>query len=391
MRTLAVAVLCTTPLLMAWAGSTQEFAPRDSGRAMLKLDSELPDVPTNAHAGWNDDGDVRWVPAPRSILEASGCLRPPIPSGAFLAIDSKGTIYFDGLDTKIWRLRADGHLQSRHWVLKYPGTTDVALAVGRDDEVWIGDINRHVIEKLNDDGALEPVAGQVRHPGHVDGSGLIATFGIISAIAADPNGGLLVADGELVRRVSPQGEVFTIAGSQPAEEGQDASRRRARDGRGRAAVFGGIGGLAASATGDIYVTDTVGGYSAIRRIDKSGMVTTLMDAAHSHGAFRSLGRISVDTDGSLLVVDNDDRGELNRPRLLKVDLFGRFSTRFDPVAPEGHYDPKNSGIWGFVDMTLDSRSGRVYATDYLATTIHRIDPNGEAYAPCFVAIAAQAR
>jgi DNA-binding beta-propeller fold protein YncE len=257
--------------------------------------------------------------------------------------------------------------------------------------MWIGDTNRHVIEKLNDDGAIEPVAGQDRHPGHVDGSSLIATFGIINAIAADPSGGLLVADGELVRRVSPQGEVSTIAGSQPAEEDQDASRRRARDGRGRAAVFGGIGGLAASATGDIYVTDTVGSYSAIRRIDKSGMVTTLMDAAHSQGRFRSLGRISVDTDGSLLVVDNDDRGELNRPRLLKVDLFGRIGTRFDPVAPEGRYDPKHSGIWGFVDMALDSRSGRVYATDYLATTIHRIDPNGEAYAPCFVAIAAQAR
>jgi len=391
MRKLFAVALLILPILLAHAGSTPDNDSQDSARPRLQLDIDVPGRAAPVHDGWSDVGHVRWIVAPRSSLESTSCKRPPVPPAAFLAIDSKGTIYFDGLATEIWRLWADGRLQSRNWARDFPATVEVAIAAGRNDEMWIGDTNRHLVEVLNDDGALQPVAGRDGHVGHVDGFGSGATFGIISAIAADPSGGILVADGELVRRVTPNGQVSTIAGSHPAEEGQDASRRRARDGQGLTAVFGGIGGLAASPSGDIYVTDTVGRYSAIRRIDKSGMVTTLIDAAHSKGAFRSLGRIAVDSDGALLVVDNDDRGERNRPRLVRLDPSGRIRTRFDPALPAGRYDPKNSGIWGFVDMALDSRTGRAYATDYLATTIHRIDPNGEAYTPCFESIKAPGR
>src|SRR5947208_212265 len=97
MKKLYAVVLSIVPLLLAHAGSAPDNASQDVARSSLKLDIDLPSI---AHDGWNDDGQVRWVVAPRSILESTGCTRLPVPVASSLAVDSKGTIYFDGLDVE---------------------------------------------------------------------------------------------------------------------------------------------------------------------------------------------------------------------------------------------------------------------------------------------------
>lgn len=375
MKMFWTAVLAISPLLQARA----DVAPQRLASPILKLD-----LGRDPPAGWVDDGQIQWKLVPRLIRE-SGCTRLPMPNASYMAIDSQGTIYFDGGDGRIWRLRSDGRLQSEPFGLSYPYPVGVVLAVGKDDAVWFGDPDRHYVARLNVDGTITQVAGQDRHSGHTDGTSVGASFGVITAIKADSDGNMVVVDDQLIRRVSPAGDVTTIAGSSPTTQGGSRSGRRGRDGKAREAVFAGIGGIAVSASGEIFVTDSGEGYNAVRKVDSSGLVTTLVDNLRAHSAFHELQHISADTDGSLLVVDNVHwPNGLPRPRILKVELSGRVTTRFDPMYPSGRYDSKNSGIFGLYDIAVD-RQGRVYGLDSLATTIQLVDANGEVYEPCLEA------
>lgn len=103
-----------------------------------------------------------------------------------------------------------------------------------------------------------------------------------SALAFDPAGNLIVADtgNAVIRRVSPEGRVTTLAG-QPGQYGD-------QDGPGAAARFRDPEGLAVDpATGTIFVADPAS--STIRALAPDGAVTTLAGAAGQAGAQDGVG------------------------------------------------------------------------------------------------------
>ncbi len=98
-------------------------------------------------------------------------------------------------------------------------------------------------------GQVNTVAGLWNYPGHLDGSGSAARLAPAqpSGAAMDTGGNFYMVEsprGRSVRRITPRGDVTTLAG--PSGVG---------DGTGAAAGFGFLGGIAVDRAGNLYVAD----------------------------------------------------------------------------------------------------------------------------------------
>jgi sugar lactone lactonase YvrE len=87
----------------------------------------------------------------------------------------------------------------------------------------------------------------------VDGIGSAARFVGPDGLAVDDAGNIYVADDNAIRKVTPAGVVTTLAGSKSSTSFGSA------DGTGSAASFGGTTGVAVDAQGDVYVADEFNG------------------------------------------------------------------------------------------------------------------------------------
>jgi hypothetical protein len=95
------------------------------------------------------------------------------------------------------------------------------LAYDAAGNLYVADGN--TIRKVAPDGTVTTIAGRPFVAGTADGAGSLATFNFPYALAVDPSGVIYVADssdvdfGEtgnaLIRRIDPQGNVTTIAGT----------------------------------------------------------------------------------------------------------------------------------------------------------------------------------
>lgn len=135
---------------------------------------------------------------------------------------------------------------------------DLALAVAPQGLIYIADREHNVLWRIEAAGAVSRVAG----------AGTATRFTQLGAIAADPRGGVVVADKHAIRRVSAGGVVTTLAGSVEAGGCIDGSAGQAR--------FDLPDGLAVAAGGIVYVADTT--HRTIRKIAASGEVTTIGSA-----------------------------------------------------------------------------------------------------------------
>jgi sugar lactone lactonase YvrE len=174
------------------------------------------------------------------------------------------------------------------------------LVQGAKGEVYVsdgGDTNR--IRRVGPDGSTSSFVGSVE--GFADGPGATARFNTPSGLAMDAAGALYVADtgNNAIRKVTPQGEVTTLAG-----DGQVGDR----DGPGRQARFNGPIGVAVDAQGIVYVADTYN--DRIRKITPDGQVTTLaggkpgfQDGAGTAARFDTPCGLTIGPKGELLVAD----------------------------------------------------------------------------------------
>lgn len=112
--------------------------------------------------------------------------------------------------------------------------------------IYVVDRNNHAIRKVTPAGVVTTLAGS-GSAGYANGSGTVATFKFPSGLAVDGAGNVYVADtdNQVIRRVTPSGEVSTVAGSGLGSV----------DAPGTAAAFYDPKDVAADATGRIYVTD----------------------------------------------------------------------------------------------------------------------------------------
>jgi len=124
-----------------------------------------------------------------------------------------------------------------------------SVALDADGNVYTTDFSNHTIRKITPAGIVTTFAGMAQQTGSADGLGESARFFEPSGLTLDAGGTIYVADqsNHTIRKISPVGSVSTLAGS-PGQSGS-------ADGTGDAARFSNPGGVAVDSAGTVYVTD----------------------------------------------------------------------------------------------------------------------------------------
>jgi sugar lactone lactonase YvrE len=123
------------------------------------------------------------------------------------------------------------------------------LAVDEAGYVYVADQGNHTIRRVNQEGVVTTLAGSAPHSGNADGIGSAASFAFLRGVAMDTLGNIYVADSgnQTLRKVTPDGLVSTLAGS-PGQSGS-------RDGIGAAARFASPFGVTVDKAGTVYLAD----------------------------------------------------------------------------------------------------------------------------------------
>jgi sugar lactone lactonase YvrE len=248
------------------------------------------------------------------------------------------------------------------------------VAVNTAGEVIIADRGHNTIRKIALNGAVTTVAGYYGAPGQlVDGPGRDARFDWPSSLAVDAAGTIYVADTDnhVIRKITPDGMVSTLAGGFGGHDGGGSA-----DGIGRQARFNYPSGIAVDLNGFIYVADQ--GNATVRKITPDAVVTTLAGQAGSHAVvdgqgsaarFNTLSGITTDALGNIYVAD---------------------CACIRKITPEG-YVTTLAGVgcaWGYVDgMGASARfnglegitaspSGDLFVVDAGNALIRKITPAG---------------
>lgn len=205
-----------------------------------------------------------------------------------VAADNSGNVYIaDTLNHAIRKLSAVGTLSTFAGTPGSAGSNDdpvaglagfnypQGIAVDNAGTVYVADTDNHTIRKITSAGAVTTLAGTAGVPGSTDGLGGAARFNGPFALAADGAGNVYVSDNgnRTIRRISPAGDVVTVAGM--------AGQSGAADGVGTSATFGSPSGLAVDSSGNLYVADTAN--HTVRKISPSGVVSTVVGAAGRPG------------------------------------------------------------------------------------------------------------
>lgn len=181
------------------------------------------------------------------------------------------------------------------------------LAVDGAGNLFVADTQNSVIRRVSPQGVVTTLAGSAGNLGSADGTGSAASFAYPTGLGLDPQGNLLVADAgnNVIRKVSAGGVVTTLAGA-PGNQGS-------ADGTGSAASFYAPQGLAVDSEGNVYVADTYN--DTIRKITANGIVTTIGgspgQAVHLDGTglaarFNHPFGIAVDALGNLYISDAEN-------------------------------------------------------------------------------------
>ena len=183
----------------------------------------------------------------------------------------------------------------------------VADAAGN---LFVADSGNRLIRKIAVNGEVTTIAGTVGTVGTfdlVDGVGSKASFILPAAITRDSAGNLFVTDGPTIRKISPAGAVSTIAGRQQ-RDGDDSNDR---DGVGAQATFSKPNGITIDSAGNLYVVD-VYNYT-VRKISPAGEVVTIAGKQHEDGLVDGPGLtarfvyptgITIDASGNLFISDS---------------------------------------------------------------------------------------
>lgn len=300
-----------------------------------------------------------------------------------VAVDVDGNVYVADRDNHaIRKIAPSGAVTTLAGLLGTSGTADgqgsaarftypVGVAVDSRGNVYVADTSNHTVRKVTPGGLVSTMAGTARSWGSSDGFGSQARFQFPFDVVVDSNGNVFVADtnNHLIRRVTSDGRVTTIAGS--IEEGH-------ADGTGSAARFEYPWGLEIDATGNIYVADT--GNQLIRKITPAGVVTTLVGQADVTGTRDGVGTTALLRSPTGIVFDPQTAGFFvaERANLGIRFISSTLQTSFFAGSIPSHGTTNAVGtsarFFFPFGITADS-GGNVYVSD-ATDTIRKIAPNG---------------
>jgi sugar lactone lactonase YvrE len=286
-----------------------------------------------------------------------------------VAVDSKGNVYVaDSLNNRIRKIDATGVITTiagsdeKHGrpdgpadkaILKFPKS----MFMTPDDVLYICNSGGNTVLKMDVKAnplTISRVAGNL-YAKRYGGDGKFATDAQLNTpegVWVTPEGTVYISDSEnnLVRKVTPDGKIATIAGDvEAAQRAADSNQypipadSAGDGGPASAAHLNGPRGIAADPAGNIYVAEEGG--ARIRRIDPKGVITTIAgngqptkEGGHNphvagdpgpapalEAQFNTIHDLNLDKDGNLWIADSKN----NRVRVV-----------FDPAhAPAGNPSP----------------------------------------------------
>ncbi len=236
-----------------------------------------------------------------------------------VAADAAGNVFVaDTANDVIRKITVDGTVSTLAGLVHSRGSTDgmgtnahfwapFGIALDKTGNVFVADTANNTIRKITPDGLVTTVAGMAGEPGSQDGTNTVARFRNPWSVAVDGVGSIYVADmsNNTIRKILPNGKVFTIAGK--------AGMSGNADGFGDGARFNNPFGVAVDSAGDVYVSDTAN--NSIRKITVGHVVTTLAglpgyagnaDGNGTDARFWSPQGLAVDSSGNIYVADTSN-------------------------------------------------------------------------------------
>jgi sugar lactone lactonase YvrE len=330
-------------------------------------------------AGFSGDG------GPATAAQLNG------PSG--VAIDAAGNLYVaDTMNNRIRMIAANGTITTLAGTgtcgFSGDGAAGSAAQLCLPAQVMfdatggllIADYGNRRVRRLASGGTLSTVAGNgVADPatlaqgtGGNGGPEIHATFNSIGGIAFDPAGNLYVSEsqGEVIRKIAPNGTVSTIAGTGQSGYSGDG-------GPALQANFFSPGPISVGPDGALYV---ISGDSRIRKITPDGNINLVAGVGTGTGVNRAQGdggpavnatlnepgQVAFDQQGNIYIADSSNA------RVRKVDKNGIISTVAGPGQP---------GVDYYNAVAVD-RQGNLYVAwthappGTVSATVNRVNSDG---------------
>ncbi len=242
------------------------------------------------------------------------------------------------------------------------------LYAASNGDVYVSDTYNHVIRKITPAGVVTTFVGS-GVAGGADGTGTAATFNGPSGICGDLAGNLFVIDyfGNKIRKITPAGDVTTIAGSGSAGFA---------NGNGTSATFSSPYDICIDATGNLYVTDATN--HSIRKITPTGDVTTFaglgtpgsQDGTTSNATFNNPLGIAIDGANNIYICD------VGNSKIRKITAAGVVSTIAGSGSGGSADGPGSTAtFYNNFGLCIDA-NGNLYVADSYNNKIRKILPDG---------------
>lgn len=311
------------------------------------------------------EGQFGWVDGPSTTARFS--------TVTALAVDASGNVLIaDYQNSAIRKVTPAGVVSTLAGRLANPSQGPVNIGVDIYGNVFAPASNNTIL-KITPFGVESTFAGVPGQSGNLDGPAAQALFGAAMSTAVDGSGNVYVTDklNATLRKITPSGEVSTVAGA-PGQAGH-------QDGLGAQARFEGPTGIAVDDQGTIYVTD---GNGAIRKMTSDGNVTTVAGMAGQTGFTDGKGPVArfnhpyglaVDAAGNLFIADCFNAA------IRKIDPSGEVTTLKFTLGSAGSAGVATVGklLYSPNGIAVDGH-GNVYAQDFGSQAPWRISPAGVA-------------
>ena len=249
------------------------------------------------------------------------------------------------------------------------------MCVDPEGNLFVADAGRHSILKVNTKGEVTVFAG-IEKEGGLDGNRKEASFNSPSGVFLDKKGNLYVAGfgGQNIRRITPEGEVSTVAGT--GDEGYE-------DGPAAKAKFSSPRGVCMDSKANIFVADCWN--HRIRKISPDGMVTTFAGGGKTGVLVENDWRDGQDTAARFdapcgMAIDENDNvyvADANNHCIRKITPDGYVSTVAGIGKQKGLLDgPYGKALLNVPTEIFISMEGDLYISDTYNHCIRKMDKMG---------------